>query len=68
MFAIDHFTLQDRLWIDAVEEYARLIAVDNSNCVRWQYSNQLVEDYMLDELFCNGYISANARSTTLSQS
>jgi len=67
MSAMDSFTLQDELWFESIAEYSALIAVDESNCARWQYSNQLVEDYMLDELYGNGYISANIRATTLNQ-
>ena len=67
MSALDSFTLQDELWFESIAEYSLLITIDDSNCVRWKYSEHLVEDYMLDELYRNGYISANARASTLRQ-
>jgi hypothetical protein len=67
MPALDSFSLQDELWFESIAEYSALIAVDESNCVRWKYSEHLVEDYLLDELYSNGYISANARASTLKQ-
>ena len=67
MSAMDPFTLQDNLWFEAIAEYSLLITIDDSNCVRWKHSDQLVEDYMLDELYREGYISANARATTIGQ-
>jgi len=67
MSAMDPFTLQDNLWFESIAEYSLLITIDDSNCVRWKHSDQLVEDYMLDELYREGYISANARATTIGE-
>ena len=60
-------TKQDMELMESAEEYAKYVTIDEHNCARWQHSEQLIEDYVLDELYRNGYISANVRSSTLTQ-
>lgn len=62
---IDPFTQEETLEIQRAEDYWEMSHVDRNNRVRYRLSGVLVEEDILDLLYCHGYISANQREATI---
>ena len=64
---IDPFTRAEILETQRAQDYWEMSYVDESNRVRYRMSRVLVEEEILDLLYCHGYISANQQAATINQ-
>jgi len=64
---IDPFTKAEILVTQRAQDYWEMSYVDESNRVRYKMSRVLVEEEILDLLYCHGYISANQQAATINQ-
>ena len=64
---IDPFTRAEILETQRAQDYWEMSYVDESNRVRYKMSRVLVEEEILDLLYCHGYISANQQAATINQ-
>ena len=64
---IDPFTRAEILETQRAQDYWEMSYVDESNRVRYKMSSVLVEEEILDLLYCHGYISANQQAATINQ-
>ena len=64
---IDPFTQEETREIQRAEDYWEMSYIDESNRVRYRMSGVLVEEDILDLLYCHGYISANQQAATINQ-
>jgi len=64
---IDPFTRAETLEIQRAQDYWEMSYIDESNRVRYRMSRVLVEEEILDLLYCHGYISANQQAATINQ-
>lgn len=64
---IDPFTRAEILETQRAQDYWEMSYIDESNRVRYRMSRVLVEEEILDLLYCHGYISANQQAATINQ-
>ena len=64
---IDPFTRAEILETQRAQDYWEMSYVDESNRLRYKMSRVLVEEEILDLLYCHGYISANQQAATINQ-
>jgi hypothetical protein len=64
---IDPFTRAEQEEIQRAEDYHDMTFVDDHNRIRYRLSGVLVEEDILDLLYCHGYISANQQAATINQ-
>ena len=64
---IDPFTRAEILETQRAQDYWEMSYVDESNRVRYKMSRVLVEEEILDLLYCHGYITANQQAATINQ-
>ena len=64
---IDPFTRAEILETQRAQDYWEMSYVDKSNRIRYRMSRVLVEEEILDLLYCHGYISANQQAATINQ-
>jgi hypothetical protein len=64
---IDPFTRAEILETQRAQDYWEMSYVDESNRVRYRMSRVLVEEEILDLLYCHGYITANQQAATINQ-
>ena len=63
----DPFTQAERAEFQRITDYFEMTTVSKDQCVRWQISNALVEEDLLDDFYQHGYISRNQLQNTLNQ-
>ena len=64
---IDPFT-QEEIWeTQRAQDYWEMSYVDEHNRVRYRISRVLVEEEILDLLYCHGHITADQQATTINQ-
>jgi len=64
---IDPFTRAEILETQRAQDYWEMSYVDESNRIRYRLSCVLVEEEILDLLYCHGYITANQQAATINQ-
>ena len=62
---IDPFTQEETLETQRAQDYWEMSYIDDHNRVRYKISRVLVEEDILDLLYCHGYISANQQAATI---
>lgn len=62
---IDPFTREETLEVQRAQDYWEMSFVDEHNRVRYRLSRGLVEEDILDLLYCHGHITANQRAATI---
>jgi hypothetical protein len=64
---IDPFTRAEILETQRAQDYWEMSYVDESNRIRYRLSCVLVEEEILDLLYCHGYITADQQTATINQ-
>jgi len=63
----DPFTQEETREIQRAQDYWEMSYIDESNRVRYRISRVLVEEDILDLLYCHGHITADQQATTINQ-
>ena len=64
---IDPFTREETLETQRAQDYWEMSYIDESNRVRYRMSRVLVEEEILDLLYCHGHITADQQAATINQ-
>ena len=62
---IDPFTREETLETQRAQDYWEMSYIDESNRVRYRISRVLVEEEILDLLYCHGHITADQKAATI---
>jgi len=64
---IDPFTQEEIRETQRAQDYWEMSYIDESNRVRYRISRVLVEEEILDLLYCHGHITADQQAATINQ-